>query len=183
MAELSTFTLHPGAPAPPFALPGVDGRVHSLHEYDAAPFLLVVFWCNHCPYVQAWEGRMIDLGRRYAPRGVQVVLVNPNDDAAYPDDRMERMVERAAAKGYPFPYLRDESQEVARTYGALVTPHPMVFGPDRRLLYQGRIDDNHKDPAAVRERPLAEAIEAALAGRPVPRSELPVLGCSVKWKS
>lgn len=124
---------------------------------------------------------MIDLARRYGPRGVQVVLINSNDVQAYPDDRFERMVERAREKGYPFPYLRDDSQDVAHAYGALVTPHPMLFGPDRRLLFQGRIDDNHRDAAAVTYRPLEEAIEAALAGRPIPRTELPVLGCSVKW--
>ncbi|HYK94024.1 MAG TPA: thioredoxin family protein [Thermoplasmata archaeon] len=182
MAELSTFTLHPGSRAPPFSLPGVDGKVHSLPDFGSARFLLVVFWCNHCPYVQAWEGRMIEIGRRYAPKGVQVVLINPNDDEAYPDDRFERMVERAKEKAYPFPYLRDQSQQVAHSYGALVTPHPMLFGPDRRLLYQGRIDDNHRDPALVRSRDLELALDAAIEGRPIPRSELPVLGCSVKWK-
>lgn len=182
MAELSTFTLHPGSRAPPFSLPGVDDQVHSLQDYGSARFLLVVFWCNHCPYVQAWEDRMIDIGRRYGPKGVQVVLINSNDDEAFPDDRFERMVERARQKGYPFPYLRDETQQVAHAYGALVTPHPMLFGPDRRLLFQGRIDDNHRDSGAVRVRSLEEALDAALAGRPVERSELPVLGCSVKWK-
>lgn len=183
MAELATFSLHPGAPAPPFTLPGTDGETHSLPDFNAKPFLLVVFWCNHCPYVQAWESRMVDLGRTYGPKGVQVVLINANDAKAYPDDRFERMIERARAKGYPFPYLRDENQEVARAYGALVTPHAMLFGPDRRLLFQGRIDDNHQDAARVKVHYLADALDAALAGRPIGTSELPVLGCSVKWKS
>ena len=183
MAELGSFSLHPGSPAPPFSLHGVDGATHSLQDYADSPFLVVVFWCNHCPYVQAWESRMIELGRRYGPKGVQVVLINANDDVAYPDDRFERMVERAESKGYPFPYLRDETQRVAQAYGALVTPHPMLFGPDRRLLFQGPIDDNHRDPGAVKNRPLEAALDAALAGRPIPRSELPVLGCSVKWRS
>ncbi len=183
MAELSSFLLHPGSPAPPFSLPGVDGEVHSLPEYAAAPYLLVIFWCNHCPYVQAWESRVVDLGRKYGPKGVQIVLINSNDDRAYPDDRFERMVARAKEKGYPFPYLRDETQEVARAYGALVTPHPMLFGPDRRLLFQGRVDDDHQDPARAKHRYLEDAIEAALAGRPIDGTELPVLGCSVKWKS
>lgn len=182
MAELSTYSLHPGSRAPPFSLPGVDGETHSLPDFAASRFLLVVFWCNHCPYVQAWEERMIDIGRHYGPKGVQVVLINPNDDEAYPDDRFERMVERAREKGYPFPYLRDESQQVAHSYGALVTPHPMLFGPDRRLLYQGRIDDNHRDPGAAQRRSLVEALDAALDGRAIAESELPVLGCSVKWK-
>lgn len=182
MAELATFQLHPGDPAPPFSLPGVDGKTHSLSDFGRARFLLVIFWCNHCPYVQAWESRVIALGRQYGPKGVQIVLINSNDDRAYPDDRFERMAERATEKGYPFPYLRDESQAVARAYGALVTPHPMLFGPDRRLLFQGRVDDDHRDPSHVKHRYLEEAVDAALAGRPLRETELPVLGCSVKWK-
>lgn len=183
MAELSQFQLHPGAPAPPFSLPGTDGKTHSLEDFRSAKFLLVVFWCNHCPYVQAWESRMVAIGQRYGPQGVATVLINANDDHAYPDDRMERMVSRAREHHYPFPYLRDESQEVAHAYGALVTPHPMLFGPDRRLLYQGRIDDNHADAAAVKSRDLEAALDAALAGHAPPRAELPVLGCSVKWRA
>ena len=183
MAELNVFHLHPGDPAPDFSLPGVDGATHTLHEFDEKRFLLVVFWCNHCPYVQAWESRMIDLGRRFGPKGVGVVLINANDDKSYPDDRLERMVERSRGKGYPFPYLRDDSQETAHAYGALVTPHPMLFGPDRRLLFQGRIDDQHDRPEAVRHRYLEEALEAAVAGRPITQPELPVLGCSVKWRN
>ncbi len=183
MAELDQFSLHPGAPAPEFSLPGVDGKVHSLHDFDASPYLLVVFWCNHCPYVQAWERRMIEIGHRYGGQGVAIVLINSNDDVAYPDDRMERMVERARRQGYPFPYLRDESQAVAHAYGALVTPHPMLFGPDRRLLFQGRIDDRHDQPSAVRHRYLQETLDAVLAGRAVLQPEVSVLGCSVKWKA
>jgi peroxiredoxin len=183
MAELSTFGLHPGDAAPDFDLPGVDGNRHRLSEWNGRPYLIVTFWCNHCPYVQAWEGRMIDIARRYGPRGVGVVLINSNDARQYPDDRFERMVERAQQKQYPFAYLHDESQSVARSYHALVTPHPMVFGPDRKLLFQGRIDDNHERPGAVRHRFLEEALDAILAGRPVEHPELPVLGCSVKWRS
>jgi peroxiredoxin len=183
MAELASFRLHAGDTAPPFDLPGVDGRNHALSEYQARPYLVVVFWCNHCPYVQAWEGRTIALAKTYEGRGVQFVLINANDAKAYPDDRFEKMVERARAKQYPFPYLHDADQGVARAYGALVTPHPMLFGPDRRLIFQGRIDDNADHPERVREKPLEEAIGAALAGRTPPRPEVSVLGCSVKWKS
>ena len=182
MAELASFALHSGALAPSFALPDTNGREVTSEQFADRRFLLVVFWCNHCPYVQAWEGRMIDIGRRYAPLGVQVVLINSNDEEAYPDDRMERMVERAREKQYPFPYLRDGSQQVARAYGALVTPHAMLFGPDRRLLFQGRIDDNHAEPSRVRHHYLTDALDAAIAGRPIPQPELSVLGCSVKWR-
>jgi peroxiredoxin len=183
MADLATFALHPGDPAPDFALPGVDGKTWRLADFRDAKLLVVTFWCNHCPYVQAWEGRAIALAKEYATKGVRFVMVNANDPAAYPDDSFPRMKERALAKGYPFPYLRDDSQAVAHAYGALVTPHPMVFGPDRRLLFQGRIDDQHEDASRVRHRYLADALDAALAGRPVGTAERPVLGCSVKWKN
>ena len=183
MAELSDFRLRPGAAAPSFALPGTDGRVHRIEEFSKQPFLLIVWWCNHCPYVQAWEGRMVEIGRKYGPRGVAIVLINANDATAYPDDRMEMMTRRAREHGYPFPYLQDESQEVARAYGALVTPHLQLFDRDRRLLFQGRIDDNHQQPQAVHHRYVEEALDAALAGRPITPAELPVLGCSVKWRS
>lgn len=182
MAELSNFSLHPGDPAPPFSLPGVDGRHHSLDEFTDSRFLVVAFWCNHCPYVRAWEDRMIALARAYGPRGVGFVLINSNETEHYPDDRFESMVARAKEKAYPFPYLRDDPQQVAHAYGALVTPHPMLFGPDRTLLFQGRIDDSHDHPERVRHSYLKQALEQALAGQPIEPSELPVLGCSVKWR-
>lgn len=182
MAELSEFRLHPGDAAPGFELPGVDGRTHRLTDYADQKLLLVTFWCNHCPYVQGWEGRMIALGRAFGPRSVQVVLINSNDPQQYPDDRFEAMVARAREHDYPFPYLYDASQSVARAYGALVTPHPMLFGPDRRLLFQGRIDDHHDAPDRVTHRYLETALENALAGRPIAVPELAVRGCSVKWR-
>ncbi|HYA58244.1 MAG TPA: thioredoxin family protein [Thermoplasmata archaeon] len=182
MAELNDFRLHTGDPAPDFALPGVDGKTIHLSDLADRPLLAVVFWCNHCPYVQAWEGRMVDIGRRYGPRGVGIVLINSNDARAYPDDRMEMMVQRARSKQYPFPYLHDESQEVARAYGALVTPHVFLFDSHRRLIFQGRIDDNHQRPDKVGRRYLEEALEQAIGGRPVDPAELPVLGCTVKWR-
>jgi peroxiredoxin len=183
MAELSRFHLHAGDAAPEFALPGVDGRSWRLGDFAESPLLGVVFTCNHCPYAQAWEGRLISLQQRYAERGVRLVLINPNETENYPADRMDRMVERAREKRFPFPYLRDDSQEVAHAYGALVTPHPMLFDARRRLIFQGAVDDNWEHPDQVHHAYLAEAIEAALAGRPIPAAERPVLGCSVKWKA
>ena len=180
MAELQTFRLHPGDLAPEFTLPDTDGKVHRLSEFRE-PFLLVAFWCNHCPYVLAWESRMIEIGRRYGPKGVRVVLINSNDAQAYPADGLEGMRARVREKGYPFLYLRDETQSVAHAYGALVTPHPLLFGRDRRLLFQGRIDDSHDHPERVKHRYLEAALEAALQGKSVESPELPVLGCTVKW--
>jgi peroxiredoxin len=182
MAELTAFQHHPGDSALDFSLPGVDGKTHRFHDFDPSPYLVVTFWCNHCPYVQAWENRMIALGKMYGAKGVQVVLINSNDEQQYPDDSFDRMVVRAREKGYPFPYLRDETQEVARAYGGLVTPHPMLYGPDRRLIFQGRIDDNHDHPERVKRRYLQEALDAALAGKKPATPEVAVLGCSVKWK-
>jgi len=182
MAELAKFALHPGDIAPDFALPATDGKTYRRDDFSKSKLLLVSFWCNHCPYVQAWESRMIELGNQYLAKGVAFVLINSNDPTSYPEDRFERMVDRARQKKYPFPYLHDASQTVARDYGALVTPHPMLFGSERRLLFQGRIDDNHEHPEQVKKRFLREAIDHALAGRSIAQPELPVLGCSVKWR-
>jgi peroxiredoxin len=183
MAELDTFQLKPGDAAPDFALPGTDGRTWKLSDFSDRKLLVVSFWCNHCPYVLAWEGRMVELGRRYGPKGVGFVLINANDTAAYPADAFEPMVARATEKGYPFPYLRDDSQDVAHAYGALVTPHPMLFDAGRRLLFQGRLDDSHDHPERVKQRYLEQALDQALAGAPVRPSTLPVVGCTVKWRS
>lgn len=182
MAELAEFRLHAGDPAPDFALPGVDGKTYQLRDFADRSLMLVVFWCNHCPYVQAWEGRMIELGRTYQPKGVGMVMINSNDARAYPEDSLDSMIRRADEKKYPFPYLQDESQDVARAYGALVTPHPMLFGRDRTLLFQGRIDNDHQHPERATERYLARAFDQALAGAAVDPAELPVAGCTVKWK-
>ena len=183
MAELQTFRLHPGDAAPDFSLPGVDGKTYRLVDYAKDPFLVVAFWCNHCPYVQAWEGRMVEIGRKYQSKGVKFVLINSNDARAYPEDSFPSMARRAQEHHYPFPYLQDESQEVARAYGALVTPHPMLFDGQRRLLFQGRIDSDHQHPERATDHYLQQALDQALAGQPVRPSELPVLGCTVKWRT
>ncbi len=182
MAELSDFQLRPGARAPDFELPGVDGRTYRLQDFSGRRRLVVTFWCNHCPYVQAWEGRMIELGREFQPLGVGFILINSNDAKAYPTDSFEYMVQRARDRSYPFPYVRDESQETARDYGALVTPHSFLFDRDRRLLFQGRIDDNHEQPHRGKVQYLREAIRATLDDLPLPRADVPVRGCSIKWR-
>lgn len=183
MAELSDFRLHPGAPAPPFELPATDGKSYGLEEFRDARLLTIVFWCNHCPYVRAWEGRFIDLARRYRDQGVRFAMINANDAKQYPEDGFDRMAARAREMDYPFPYLWDESQEVARRFGGLVTPHALLFGADRTLLFQGRFDDDRDHPEQVRHHYLEDAIRAALEGRKIGRPELPVLGCSIKWRA
>jgi len=171
-----------GGAARPFGLIGIDGKHYTLETFKDARILVVFFTCNHCPYVLGWESRVHDLHRKYRDRGVAFVGINSNDAARYPQDSLEGMKERARSQKIPYPYLHDETQAVARSYGAQVTPEFFVFDGDRRLRFHGRLDDNHASPDAVRERYLEPAIEALLAGREVPVPETDVEGCSIKWK-
>ncbi|MDR5683663.1 MAG: thioredoxin family protein [Armatimonadota bacterium] len=171
-----------GDRAIPFSLPGVDGKTHSLHDYLKDRVVAVIFSCNHCPYVRAWEDRMVAIQRDYADRGVQLLAINANDDVKYPEDSFEKMRERAAEKGFNFPYLRDATQEVARAYGAQRTPEVFLFDREGILRYHGAIDDNYEDPGAVRRHHLREALDSILEGRDPPVTETPPVGCTVKWK-
>jgi len=166
----------------PFALPGTDGRTHRPEEFAGATVFGVIFHCNHCPYAQAWEDRLIGAQRDYAAKGVQFVLISSNDPTKYPDDSFENMRRRAAAKGYPFPYLFDETQEVARAYGATRTPEIFLFDAQRTLRYHGAPDDNYEDPAAVRRHYLRDALDALLSGRTPEPAETKPVGCTIKWK-
>lgn len=167
--------------APDFSLPGTDGATHSLSQYADKPALVVIFSCNHCPYVQAYEGRMVALQQAFGERGAQLICINSNETAHYPEDSFDNMVTRAREQLFNFPYLRDETQEVARAYGAERTPHIFAFDAARRLAYTGAIDDNWKEPTAVTRHHLREALEDLLAGRPVAEPSTHAIGCSVKW--
>jgi peroxiredoxin len=171
-----------GTPCPDFRLPGVDGRLHARDDFGASPVLVVMFICNHCPYVQAVEDRLIRLGRELGPRGAQLVGICANDAATYPDDAFDKLAARARSRGYSFPYLHDETQEIARAFGAVCTPDIFVYDRSRRLAYRGRIDDSWKDEAKVQRHELAEAIEALLAGQAPPAVQRPSMGCSIKWR-
>ena len=171
-----------GTDAPPFALPGVDGNTYSLDAFKDARLLVVVFTCNHCPYAIAVEDRLIALQRDYASRGVRICAINPNDAGAYPDDSLPKMIERAASKGFNFPYLRDETQTVARAYDAACTPDIFVFDARRKLVYNGRFDDNWKEPDKVQRRDLRLCLDALLADRALDFEPMPSMGCSIKWK-
>jgi peroxiredoxin len=171
-----------GSSAPAFSLPGVDGKTYSLDSFREKPILVVAFWCNHCPYVQAWEDRTVATQADYGRKGVQFVLINSNDEAEYPEDDFSHMVERAKRKGYNFPYLRDESQKVVEAYGGVCTPDFFVFDAERKLRYRGKLDDS-KDPGGVKRRIMREVLDALLAGREVPTTFVPPMGCSIKWKS
>jgi peroxiredoxin len=175
-------TLALGSPAPDFSLPSVDGSTRSLADYSDASLLALVQSCNHCPYVQAWEGRMSGLQREYGDRGFRLVAVSSNDADRYPEDSFEAMRERARAQGFAFEYLYDESQALARELGSERTPEVFLFGGDRRLVYHGAIDDN-RDETAVGQRYLRDAIEALLDGGTPTVRDTPAVGCTVKWKS
>ncbi len=144
--------------------------------------LVVIFTCNHCPYAKAYEDRIVTLTNHFDEEGVQVVLINSNDAENYPEDSFDAMVKRHNEKNYPFPYCHDESQEVAKAYGALCTPHCFVFNHKRLLKYKGRVDDNWRDADAVTEHNLHDAIDALVHDKEPPAHEVNAIGCSIKWK-
>jgi peroxiredoxin len=170
-----------GSPAIDFHLKAVDGKLYSLKDFGDRKTLVVVFSCNHCPYVQAYEDRMVQLQRDYSGKGVTLLAINSNDDHDYPEDSFENMIKRAKDKGFNFPYLRDETQDVARKYGAICTPHIFAFDAQRTLQYKGRIDDN-RDAADVKTHDLKNALDAILDGRRPSVQETRPFGCSIKWK-
>ena len=169
-----------GDPVPHFQLPSVDGLTIDTHLIKD-PVLVVVFTCNHCPYAQAYEDRLIALANHVDEEGVQFILINSNDAEEYPDDSFKAMKVRYKEKGFPFPYCHDESQHVAKSFGALCTPHCFVFNQQRKLQYKGRVDDNWKDPEKVKERSLHDAITSLVAGKTPPVQEANAIGCSIKW--
>ncbi len=170
-----------GSTAIDFDLKGTDGKKYSLGSFKDKKAVVVVFSCNHCPYVQAYEDRMVQIQKDYAGKGVTLVAINSNDDQNYPEDSFPNMVSRVKAKGLNFPYLRDESQEIAKAYGAICTPHIFAFNQARKLVYKGRIDDN-RDPSAVKRHDLRLALDSILAGHEPSVQETRPFGCSVKWK-
>ena len=171
-----------GTPAVNFVLPGVDGKTYSLDSFKSKRGLVIIFMCNHCPYVKATLKRLIDIQKDYEDRGVQLVGINPNDEISYPEDSFANMKKVAKENGINFPYLRDETQEIARKYNAVCTPDIFVYGPERKLFYRGRIDDNWQDEGAVKKKDLREAIEAILNNKSVSEEQYPSMGCSIKWR-
>jgi peroxiredoxin len=167
--------------APSFTLPGVDGRDHSLGDYGDAAVLVLVQWCNHCPYAQAWEGRLNAIQGEYAGRGVRIVAISSNDAVRHPEDSFEEMRRRAESRGFTFEYLYDESQAVARALGSQRTPEVYAFDAARRLVYHGAIDDS-RDETSVTAHHLRDALDAVLDGRAPDVAETPAVGCSVKWR-
>lgn len=184
MGVADKHAMEPGALAPEFKnLPGTDGKKYSLADFGSSPALVVIFSCNHCPYVQAYEDRLIALQNEFKGRGVQFVAINSNDAVNYPEDSFANMVKRAQEKKFNFPYLRDDSQQVARDYKASHTPHLFVFDAKRQLAYTGKIDDNWQNPSQVKERYLYDALSALTAGRAPKEPATFAIGCTIKWKN
>ncbi len=170
-----------GDTLPHFRLPAVDGLTVDTREIKD-PFLVVIFTCNHCPYAQAYEERILEIAEHFDQEGVQVILINSNDSTNYPQDSFAAMKERYEERGYPCPYCHDASQQVAKAFGALATPHCFVFGRDRTLKYKGRVDDNWEHPDQVKQCDLWNAIDALVENRDPPVAEANTIGCSIKWK-
>jgi peroxiredoxin len=170
-----------GEHPPAFRLTGTDGKEHTLDSYGDVEVLVLVQSCNHCPYVQAWEGRLSAIASDYAGRGVRVVAVNSNDAGSHPDDSFDEMQKRSREQSFTFDYLYDEPQAVARALGAERTPEVFVYDGDRRLRYHGAIDDN-RDETGVSQQYLRDALDAVLAGQDPPLAETPPVGCKVKWR-
>lgn len=172
-----------GSLCPSFALPGTDGKTYTLDSFAGTKALLIMFICNHCPYVQAVEDRLIHLSHELLALTAKVVAISSNDGVKYPADSFERMRFRAEEKRYPFPYLYDESQEVAKKFGAVCTPDFFVYDKNLTLRYRGRLDDSWKDPKNVTKHELRHAMFELLQDRPAPMTQYPSMGCSIKWKS
>ena len=178
-----------GMKAPDFDLPianpsvdGDDGENRALRDYENAQVLIVVFTCNHCPYARHVEDGLIKTAARYSEKGVQTVAISSNDPAQYPDDSFDSMSQRAAAKGYTFPYLFDEMQDVARAYGAVCTPDFFVFDQDRSLVYRGRYDETRPGKGTASGDELHAALDELLETGGVTAEQRPSVGCNIKWK-
>ena len=190
MIVLTAFTTTPtgynvGDKAADFKLKNVDGKMVSLADYPNAKGFIVVFTCNHCPFAQAYEERIMELDKKYTAKGYPVIAINPNDKEIVPDDSFEAMQERAKDKKYSFAYLYDESQAVAKSFGATRTPHIYILKKEKKELvvkYIGAIDDNTDDPSAVKTKYVENAIAELTSGKEVTQNFTKAVGCTIKWK-
>ncbi len=184
MARTPSTMLPLGTSAPDFSLVNVDGQTVSLSDFDDAPALLVIFMCNHCPYVIHVADHLAQLGQEYMARGLAVVGINSNDVASYPADSPEQMVAEAEERGYVFPYLYDETQEVAQAYQADCTPDFFLFDKNKKLVYRGQLDSSRPDSGIpVTGEDLRLAIDTVLSGQTPSEDQTPSLGCNIKWKA
>ena len=183
MAATPSTMVSLGSTAPSFSLPDTEGNTVALSDFASAPALLVMFICNHCPFVIHVRSHLAGLAREYQEGGVAVVAISSNDVAKYPDDGPAKMAQEVKNAGYTFPYLFDETQEVAKAYRAACTPDFFLFDPDRKLVYRGQLDDSRPgNGLPVTGADLRAALDAVLADKPVPEKQLPSMGCNIKWK-
>ena len=183
MVAVNSTMLPLGTQAPDFRLPDPSGKPFSPADFKGAPALLIIFMCNHCPYVKHIRDGLARLARDYQPGGVAVVGINSNDVANYPADSPARMAEEAASAGYIFPYLYDETQAVAKSYHAACTPDLYLFDKDHRLVYRGQFDASRPgNGVPVTGKDLRAALDAVLENKPVAPNQKPSIGCNIKWK-
>ena len=183
MVKTASTMLPLGTKAPEFSLPNVDGRTVSLSDFARKQGLLVMFICNHCPFVKHLRSELAAFGKEYQEKGLEIVAISSNDAAAYPDDSPERMREEAQSAGYTFPYLYDESQDAAKAYTAACTPDFFLFDADRKLVYRGQFDGSRPgNDVPITGKDLRSACDAVLVGKPVPDRQMPSIGCNIKWK-
>ena len=180
---MATNNLKIGSSAPNFDLIATDGKKYSLSSFDDKQALIVIFSCNHCPYVQAYEGRIKEIQEKYKVKGVAVVAINSNEDVNYPDDSFENMRRRAEEQNFNFPYLRDEDQSIARAYDASHTPEIFLFDVEKKLAFHGKIDDNWQEPEKVQNHYLKNALDELLGGKEISVPETFTIGCTIKWKN
>ena len=183
MVMVNSTMLPLGTSARPFSLPDTEGKTVSLDDFKDAPALLVIFMCNHCPFVIHLREDLARRAKEYVEKGVAVVGISSNDVENYPDDSPEKMKEEAMNVGYPFPYLHDESQEVAKAYHAACTPDFFLFATDQGLYYRGQFDDSRPgNDKPITGADLTAAVDALLGGHPPPERQIPSAGCNIKWK-
>ncbi|TVP55433.1 MAG: thioredoxin family protein [Gemmatimonadales bacterium] len=183
MARTPSTMLPLGTEAPDFSLPDTDGKTVALEDFREAPALVVMFICNHCPFVKHVREGLAEFGRDMAEKGVGVVAISSNNVETHPEDSPEKMAIEKREAGYPFPYLYDESQDVAEAYQAACTPDFFLFDGDRKLVYRGQFDGSRPgNEVPVTGEDLRRAVDAVLDGREVPGEQLPSLGCNIKWK-
>ncbi len=170
-----------GATCPDFELPSTNGKTISLSQFKDGKPLLVLFMCNHCPYVKAILDRLVDLGNYFKSQGIHMVAISSNDVSRYPDDSFDKMKELASEMKFPFPYCYDEDQSVAKAFGAVCTPDFFGYDSDLKLVYRGRLDDNWKEPENVSNEELKTAMTEILQGKEISFKQTPSMGCSLKW--
>ncbi len=174
-----------GSSVADFKLKNIDGKEVSMSDYPDAKGFIITFTCNHCPYAKAYEDRIIALNKKYAGKGYPVIAINPNDAEQYPEDNYDNMKVRAKEKNFTFPYLVDETQEIAKLFGAIKTPHIYIVQKEGKSLtvkYIGAIDDNWENPEIVNQKYVEDAVNALLANKPVEVKTTKAIGCSIKWK-